>query len=317
MKVLVTGATGFLGRRVSQLLARRGYKACALSRKYSDSPIPVVVGDIRSESACSEATRGVQVVIHAAAETRDPRLFHQVNVVGTRNVFRAAVENGVERVVHVSTVGVIGADPTEPCIFHEESPCRPRNAYERSKWEAECVVREGGADGPSVVILRPGNVFGDADPRRRLLRLARILRRQRFLYLGGRQAWCNYVFVGDVAEAILATVQDPRAADKTFHVTDGCTLGEFVDAYADDLGVARPTRELPKWAQAWARVGVHYAGKYEWLANSRLFAPAAWFTNRADFATSRLRDDLQFVYPYGWRGGVARTAEWYRSQGVL
>jgi nucleoside-diphosphate-sugar epimerase len=321
--VLLTGASGFIGTRVRTLLVKRGYRLRVLTRRPSitpsqiDSRMDYFIGDLTDASTCRRAMDNVNVFIHAAGAKRDATRFWPVNVQGTENLLSAAVDEGVGRFVHVSSVGVIGADPLCSKVFSEDAACVPRNAYERSKWEAERLVRRVGVEGLPVTVLRPANVFGDRDPERHLLTLARNVRDRRFVYLGGRDVICNYVFVEDVAPALLALAEHPSAVGRVYHLSDACTLGEFVSVLADELCVTRPSLQLPPSMSRLIRVTLRGMRRLPWLSNSSAFARLVSLNNQASFATSRLADELNFEYPVGWQAGLRRVVEWYRSQGEL
>jgi nucleoside-diphosphate-sugar epimerase len=281
-------------------------------------PIDCLIGSVTDLSVCREAIKEVDIVIHAAGAKRDPAHFWPVNVVGTQNMLVAAAEGRVSRFVHISSVGVIGgADPLQARAFDENAPCGPQNDYERSKWEAEKLVCQAGADGLPIAILRPANVFGDHDPERGLLRLIRTVLNGRFIYLGGRDVICNYVFVEDVAHACLTLAEHPSAVRRVYHLSDTCTLGEFIDALADELGVARPRLQLPGSLASLLRTALRAVRQLPKLSQSSIVARLVFLNNQASFATTRLADELGFRFSVGWRAGLGRVVSWYRAQGEL
>jgi nucleoside-diphosphate-sugar epimerase len=317
--VLLTGASGFIGTRIQKLLLMQGYRVRALRRKPRDlkSQVSSVVGDLTDLSTCQRAIEDAKIVIHLAGEKRDQSRFWSVNVEGTKNLLNVAVSNDIERFVHVSSVGVVGGDPLQSRLYDEDQPCMPRNGYELTKWEAEKLVNRAASEGLPVTILRPANVFGDADPYRGLLRLIRSLLNGSFMYIGGRDVICNYVYVEDVANACLTLAEHPRAVGRTYNLSDDCLLSEFVDAIADELGVRRPKSELPRSLVRITRTALgtlrHFPRFSEFSVFSRLFA----LYNQARFMTTRLADELEFRCSVGWRVGLGRLVEWYRSQGEL
>jgi dihydroflavonol-4-reductase len=317
--VLLTGASGFIGSRVQSLLLNRGYHLRILTRKPDRKlpPIDCFVGDLTDASACRRATENVNIVIHAAGAKRDATQFWMVNVQGTENLLAAAVCEGVERFVHISSVGVIGADPLKSKVFGEDISCKPRNEYERSKWEAEKLVQRAAMKGLQVAILRPANVFGEGDPEQGLLRLIRSVKNGWFVYLGGRYAICNYVFVDDVADACITLAEQPAALGHTYNLSDDCTLGEFVDALADELEVARPRFQLPGSLSILMKTGLRTLRGFPSVSNISIISRVMSLNNQARFATARLADELGFRCLLGWRVGLDRVIRWYRSQGAL
>lgn len=317
--ILLTGGSGFIGARIQTLLLNRGYRLRVLTRK-SDmirSPVHGFVGDLTDSSACRQAMENVDIVIHVAGVKREVSSFWPVNVHGTENLLAAAMEKGVERFVHLSSVGVIGADPLQPKVYHEDVPCMPRNEYERSKWEAEKFVHQAATKGFPVAILRPANVFGDGDPEKGLLRLMRNVRNGWFVYLGGRNAICNYIFVEDVAHACLSLAEHPNAIGRTFHLSDDCTLGEFVERVSDELGVKRSRLEVPHPLPDRIRTVLRVMRRLPGFSQSSLALRLISLNNQARFDTTRLTEELEFRCPVGWRAGLNRVVRWYRSQGEI
>jgi len=316
---LITGGTGFIGRRVQTLLRVRGYRSCILTRRpdLDESTEDFFVGDLVDASACRRAVAGVNTVIHIAGEKLDPTRFELVNIKGTKNLLVASIDERIQRFVYVSSLGILGADPLQVRVFDENAQCRPRNGYERSKWEAEKVVQETGREGLAVAILRPANVFGDCDPDQTFLELARTVRDGRFVFLGGRNSLINMVFVEDVAHAVLALAEHPNAAGGIYHLSDTCTIGEFVDALSEELHVQKPGLEVPALLVWFSRVLLKALRRSPGVSHSSTFDRLISLNNQASFATSRLADELGFHCPVGWRAGLGRMVRWYRSQGEL
>jgi len=317
--VLLTGATGFIGSMVEIFLRRKGAQVRLLSRKPSAkvNGRDCSTGDITDQGSCRDLMRGVKVVIHAAGAKQDPSTFYSVNVLGTFNLLNAAMVAGVDRFVYISSVGVIGADPLCGGSYNEESVCSPGNDYEKSKYEAEMMVKQAGKDGLSVVIIRPANVFGDRDPQRGLLTLIRSIRDGRFAFAGGIRTICNYVFVEDVAHACIAVTEHPAAAGKTFHLSDDCTIGEFVDVAREELRVKkkRPVAFPPMLSKLVRQIISipSSTGLRSHPIMTRLIA----LNNQAGFKTTRMEEETGFRYSVGWRNGLRRVIRWYQAEGLV
>ncbi|RME72006.1 MAG: NAD-dependent epimerase/dehydratase family protein [Chloroflexi bacterium] len=168
--ILVTGATGFLGKNLCQHLVGQGYRVRALARPTSDTAflealgVSIVHGDVTDPQATRRAAAGCRYVVHAAAHFRlwgPPEPFVRVNVHGTRNVLRAALLAQVERFVHISTIIVVGPQPPGTVIT-EALPCHPypTDNYARTKCKGERLALHYVRRGLPVVVLRLGALYG-------------------------------------------------------------------------------------------------------------------------------------------------------------
>ncbi len=321
MRVLLTGASGFLGTRVLGKLLGNGFQVYAMTRQNNlycwPKGVMVCHGDIRKPEACMEFTRGVDVVVHAAGAKRPTDDLWNVNYHGTSNLIHAAVENGVKGFLHVSSIGVIGADPFVKRCYDEDSNCDPESIYEKSKWEAELLLRQADTRNMWVCIVRPTNVFGDRGPQKGLLNLATKLKRGHFAYLGGRSSVCNFVFVEDVAHAIATLCIRPHSKLEIYNISDDCDLSEFVDAMAMELGVAPPSYEPPDFLVACFRSVLREINRVEVFRKHFGVSRLNSIYNRSTFPNARLVCKAGIALPIGWREGVRRTVQWYRSQGEL
>jgi nucleoside-diphosphate-sugar epimerase len=171
INIFVSGATGFIGRRLCLELALKGHQVNALCRNaahpnlINHPNIKVFQGDVLDEQSLLVAMQGCTQVYHTAAMAKmwckNPDDFYQINVVGTRNVLQACVQSGVEKVVYTSTCGVFG-----PTVKHPMTESDPRIAgfpihYERTKHLAELEVHQFVRHGLPVVMVHPSRVFGE------------------------------------------------------------------------------------------------------------------------------------------------------------
>jgi nucleoside-diphosphate-sugar epimerase len=317
--VLLTGATGFIGARVKTLLIDRGYRLRVLTRRLvkEHATMNYIFGDLADISVCNRALEGVNAVIHIAGEKKNPSSFWLSNVKGVENLLDASVDAGIESFVHLSSVGVIGADPLNATIYDEEAFCNPRNDYECSKLEAEKLVCNASSQGLPVTILRPSIVIGDGDPGHVLLRTIRKIAQGRFVYWAGKNVICNYVYVDDVAQACLALMKNPKANGHTYHISDDCLFHELIEAIAQELSVKKPALFLPDFVFAVERKALRYLRQQQLLSRFPIINGLTFLNNQAQFHTPRLFNDLGFQCPVGWREGLRRLIRWYRSEGLL
>jgi len=258
----------------------------------------------------------MDIVFHAAGETRDRRRLAAVNVTGTGDLIEAAAEEGVRRVVHVSTVGVFGESAED--VVTEDSPCAPRNDYERTKLAGEYLAAEIAARrGLSLTVVRPANIFGDDDPQGRLLSLIRLVASGRFVFIGPSEAMLNYVYVEDVVEACRLLAEREDAGERVYIVSDPCALGEFVTAIAAALGVPLPTRRLPSALAYAAAAGSEVASLLLRRPVGLTWGRLQAVQSRRVYCPDRLRRELPGWPAVGWREGLRRIVAWYRSSGAL
>ena len=234
MKVLVTGASGFLGRRVCAELRDRGHEVSALVRRPGSQPegTEAVAGDLTDAAGLSsglEATRP-DCVIHLAAEIasqRDPAKIAAVNVDGTRRLLEACAAAGGPKFVFASTVVTGDAHGAQ---LDEESVLPVETAYGRSKQEGERLVRESGLD---HAIVRPSHVYGSdgwfVDEF-----VSRLRQPGRFAVIGKGDNWWDVVRVEDVATA-MADAAERAPSGALYHVADDepVTFYDFVARAAE------------------------------------------------------------------------------------
>src|ERR1700722_9855139 len=215
MNCFVTGASGFIGANLVHELISRGHRVKALLRPASDLrglaglDFERVSGDVTDHVTCVQAMRGCDWCFHVAASyhlwLRDYAPMYAANVTGTRNVLRAAMAAGCQRIVYTSTVGCIGLgrqDRGQVVPGDESTPvsaAQMSNHYKRSKWQAEEVARELAAKGSPVVTVNPSAPIGpmDAKPTPTGKIVLDFLQRKMPAYL---DTGLNWVHVRDVAE---------------------------------------------------------------------------------------------------------------------
>jgi nucleoside-diphosphate-sugar epimerase len=250
---LVTGGSGFLGRHLARGLAERGDRVRALVRDPASASeltalgVEVVQGDLTDEASLRRAVAGVDRLFHAAGlvgDWIDRERAVAVNVDGTRRLLEAAVQAGVTRAVHVSSLSVLGTKHHRGT--DETGPYAYGDPYTDTKIESERLALEFASDGRiEVVVIRPGFVYGPGD-NHVLGPLVERLRSGRFAFVGDGSKELNTVYVDDVVQAALLADAVPAAAG-IYNITDGrnTTLREFVTCVCAHLGLELPTRQVP------------------------------------------------------------------------
>ncbi len=247
MRVLVTGASGFLGGALCRDLRGRGHEPVALVRRPGSGPegFAEVEGDLADAASLARALDSArpEVVAHLAAEIasqRSAERINEVNVEGTRRLIEASEAAGARRIVFASTV-VTGEANGE--LLDESSELPVETAYGRSKQEGERLVRESSLED---VVIRPSHVYGPGGWFESEF-VDRLRKPGRFAVIGsGRNLW-DVVRDVDVADAFgLAAEQAPVGS--IYHVADDepITFGDFIALTAREIGVG-PPRRLPAW----------------------------------------------------------------------
>lgn len=254
--ILVTGASGFVGRALLPRLVADGHRVHAAVRR-PDSGLPagvdpVAIGDLTAQPDWRSALAGADAVVHLAArahvlDERSPdafALYRAANTLPTLRLAEAAAATGVRRLVFISSVRVHGSR-TAGAPFDEASPLAAEDPYGRSKAEAERGLAEiARASSLEVVVLRPPLVYGPG-VRGNFARLARLVARGVPLPFGAVRNRRSLVYVGNLVDAIVQSLTHPAAAGRTFMVSDGedVSTAELVRRIARALG--RSPRLVP------------------------------------------------------------------------
>lgn len=326
---LVTGATGAVGPSVVAALCEAGYRVSALCRNAPrsgllPSDVEVTTADIGDVAAVRSAVAGKDVVVHLASllHINDPTEaecaeFHRVNVVGTGHVVDAAVAEGVQRVVLMSTIAVYGYG--QGGTLHEGSPTLPETTYGQTKLEAErYALAAKRADGmPLTAVLRLAAVYG---PRIKgnYQTLLRALARGRFVPIGRGDNRRTLVHTDDVAAAVVLAAQHVDAAGGVFNVTDGefHSLRTILEEMCRALGRGVPAVVIPV---LFARVAVAGVDAVVLLAGKRLSLRGMLNKYLEEVAVDghKIQKDLGFRPALDLRSGWARTVRDLREAGEL
>ena len=226
-RILVTGASGFVGSAVCRELELRGSTVLMAVRRHArPDDNAVVIGDIDSKTQWTEALEKVDVVVHLAARVHvmqdteiDPlAAFRTVNVDGTTRLAQCASKAGVRRFIYVSSIKVNGEE--SPIPYNEEMAVNPLDPYGQSKWEAEQALRKiADETGLEVVILRPPLVYGPG-VKANFLKLLRWVKHGIPLPLGAVHNRRSMIYLENLTDAINVCVDHPKAANRTFLVSD-------------------------------------------------------------------------------------------------
>jgi nucleoside-diphosphate-sugar epimerase len=308
--VLVTGARGFIGKKLVEKLVREGKNLRVLTRGEQNAfdeiseQIDVWRGDLTKPSTLSGIAEGIHTVYHLAGEIRDPRRFDLVNRQGTKYLLKQCQSARVRRFLYLSSVGVMGSKG-ESGVLDESDSTKPQNGYEISKCVGEkLTLSVHNPSGMWTMAVRPTIVYGEGrNPNHdSFLSWIRLIKSGRFMQLG-RDYISSYVYVGDVAAACLTVAEDFRTGGQVYIINEPIPLPIFIAYISAFLNVPEP-KMFPKPIGRLAEGILRKTGRF------------ASLYNRTTYSMDKL-SDLGFILPYGYRKGLRRTINWYREMGLL
>jgi nucleoside-diphosphate-sugar epimerase len=265
MRILVTGASGYIGNQLAHRLAAAGQQVHALirsdvqSKSLQHANITLFKGDLNHPQSIARAMRGCYQVYHTAARTgawaKDPRLFYTVNVDGTQNLLQAARKAGVERLVFTSSSGVLGPSSGAPVQEQAQRTLPFRIDYDRSKKLAEDLIRQEARSLPAVIVA-PSKVYGPGPTSHALTANAIIQRflhkRLAFIPYPGTQQVC-FAYAPDVVQGHLLAMEKGRAGETYILGGHNISYYEFFNRIRTLAGFHGRIVPVSKWLiRTWA-----------------------------------------------------------------
>ena len=310
MRVLVTGANGFVGQAFCKEAIARGINTSAATRSYCEILPNIkgfVVGDIHKETDWSMALKDRDVVIHLAARVHvmldsadDPLTeFRKVNTVGTEHLARSAAANGVKRFVYISSVKVNGEETTGNQSYSENSLPNPQDPYSISKWEAEQELQRVAEEtGLEVVIVRTPLVYG-ADVKGNFAQMISVLKRGLPLPFASVRNKRSLIYVGNLVDALLLCATHPAAAGQTYLVSDGEDLSTSDLLHNLSTAMGRASR-LFKFPITLLKIAGRLTGKSK--QTDRLLGSL-------QVDSSKIRRELGWLPSYSVKQGLQKTLQ--------
>jgi len=336
MRVLVTGATGFIGGHLARYLVTQGHRVRALVRRKSpalaETGVELAWGEFTDPEAARAAVNGVEAVFHLAAvrdEWGTPEsVYQRVNVAGTRHLLEAATEAGVQRFVYCSSVGVArypgNLEADESLRF-----CEPTSQvfYHRSKAQAEQMVLEWARSGrvPAVVV-RPVITYGPEDKWGMVTRLMTMLAQGRFVPVGNGCNHVDLVYIDDLIGGMYLALE--RGTTGEVYILSGTApirVRTLVDKICELLGkqslrlhIPAPIARAAGWGmemlyRAGGRLGVDWDGKEPFITRDKV----ATLTVDRGFRHARASQELGYRPQVDYDEGLRRTVAWCVRAGIL
>lgn len=325
-RVLVTGASGFIGSHVALALASAGHDVLATGRDrarlalLTHEAIDVAAADLTSDSLQSIVDNR-DTVVHCAALSSPwgrREAFLTANVYATERLLNAANKAGATRFVHISSPSIYFRLADQLNISESFiPPARWINAYAETKWKSEQCVSSVDFASMTRVILRPRAVFGEGD-RTIFPRIVALAKRGWFPRIGSGNALIDTTYVGNVADAVLAALQTPGAAEpQVFNITNGEPmpvrelLAKLFDALGMEVRAVRLPRHVAVALGALAEAVAHMSPGRPEPRLSRYGVGVLGYSQTLDI--SKARTILGFKPSVSVDEGIRRFSQWWRE----
>ncbi len=310
--IFVTGAAGFIGKHVMNAFSGRDYKFYLLARPEDKLPeftginIEWVIGDINDTGSYIQALSNCSILIHMAAELYNPEKFELVNIKGVQSLIDAVKKCHVEKIIHLSSIGVTGMQFSDRTVtVDEQTPCNPKNGYEKSKLVSEQLLL-GNLPEANLAILRPTNVYGDLHPKNHLLNLFNFVKNHQRFYLAP-DAVVNYVYVGDVAGIIRFFVENPGISG-IYNVGNSILLKDFIKIISGILHSPIKIRTLPRWMFRAALL-------FKFVLPESYALKILSLHNAVIYSDEKLR--TMYLPEYGYEYGLRKTFDYFVSKKLI
>jgi len=319
-RILVTGATGFIGRHlISELVGHAHVRTLVRTSSNIDHlkqypNIEIVYGDLDTDKGLDNALVNIDSVIHCAARTNAVTYYeyYQTNTLGTLHLVQAMERNAVKQILLLSTNAVSGPSPTKQPICEDELP-RPISYYGSTKKRAEDIVKKSGLN---YIILRPVAVYGPFDMD--MLRYIRLIAHGICPVIGFGEKYLNLIHVSDLVRLMLACISKGSYDNETFFVHDGhCyQFTKVVQTISEIIGrsvrIIRIPKSIAMLYSILNEIFIHPAKRL--IRRDKIYELACqyWLCS-----TGNLFKKFDFQPQFTLAQGMANTIRWYKTHGFL
>jgi len=306
-KIVITGASGFIGKDLLKQLDVNAFDVTIVTRnkdKFNGhfiKSITIVEADLLTLHSLVAAFNQQDILVNLAAEVRNSDLLEATNVQGTKNIIQAIHQTSVSKVIHLSSVGVVGKGYSQlPLLVDENTIASPANEYERTKWVSEQLFLEAAANGDfELAVLRPTNVFGENHPFNALLNLlGKIVSKKPLFYSSG--AMVNYVYVSDLNAFIVHLIKTNHFKG-IYNVGKSIQLDAFYQLLMNELAIKTRIIKVPTILIKLAK-----------FLRIKKLQP---ISNKVSYVDQKLEDT--FHYTFGLEKGIKKTVDHFKKRELL
>jgi nucleoside-diphosphate-sugar epimerase len=313
MKCLVTGAAGFIGSSLIRRLVSEGYDVCGIIHHtqptYFNKRVQYISGDITDIEFLKSVMDQIDVVFHCAALVKDfgrKNVFYQINIEGTKNLIKASEASLVKKFVFLSHIRYESGKNT--------------GAYHETKAIAEQILMENYTKNKfPVVIIRPGNVYGPG-PTTWVLRPLQAIQKNRITLIDKGSGIFLHTYIENLIDALVATLQEPRAIGEIIDITDGAnttTWGDYLNALAKITGKPPIKKNMSK------RTALVVAKLM--MVGYTLFKIEPWvtsvaveiFTNKNTVSIEKAKTLLRYEPKVDFTHGLEHVEQWLKAKGYV
>jgi nucleoside-diphosphate-sugar epimerase len=323
MKVLVTGATGFVGQNLVKILHEEGHEIRCLVRGNSKVDplkkigVELAYGELLNKASLPSAVCGIDIVYHLAGEVyaKSAKKFYEVNCIGTKNLLESCVQIELKKFIYLSSIAASGPSPSKDTPVNEESPCTPISDYGRSKYEAEkLVLQYYKIHKLPTIIIRAPIVYGPWDnPSSRVYLFLHFIKKGLFRTVGDGNNLISMCYTDNLIHGILLAAKSKGLEGEIYYIADErpYTINEIAKAVAREEGVKLSLSHIPIWVAATAAIILFIPAKLFGFVS-----PLSWMTikevrNTWTCDISKSQKELGYKPKIGFEEGVKRTVEWY------
>ncbi len=325
MKILITGATGFIGKHLIRELSKTNFKFKCLARKKSEKRdleylkkfnAEIFDGNILNKKDLEKATRDIEIVIHLVGigdvtETSKEKLkeYNKINIGGTKNLLDSC--KGIKKFIYFSSTASIGVINNK--IVDEKTSCMPKTSYEKSKYLAEQLVLRYKDKFP-IIIFRPSMIFGPYEKHSLIPLTYKIIRTGSFFIPGNGKNKTGLVYVKDVVSAVINSIKNKKV-EGVYILTNQISFNEFTKIIAKSYSLDVKIIHLPVFLVKIGIVPITFfcklIGKTPLFTLKRIDSITA---NRI-YDVSKAKKDLGFKNT-SLKKAIKETIDWYKNKKI-